>query len=94
MSEWYYSEKSDTIRNVKDTKSNSERALRELRSLKDDFSRIMRQQRQILDNQEKMMAGMAELSRTVAKMHAEIYPEVDETKPPMKPHPHATKPGR
>lgn len=74
MSEWRYGEKSDIIRDVKDTK-------RATNNVEQEVKRLQKQVDEMIRNQEAILKAFQEMSREVAAMREELYPSVKNTKP-------------
>lgn len=74
MSDWYYSEKQDVMRNVKDIKRTTENTDSEVKRLKKQVEEMTR-------NQEKILSAFQDMAREVSAMREELYPSVKNTKP-------------
>lgn len=74
MSDWYYSEKHDVMRNVKDIKRTTENTDSEVKRLKKQVEEMTR-------NQEVILKAFAEMAHEMAAMREEMYPSVKSTKP-------------
>lgn len=86
MSEWYYHEKNDIIRDVESIKRTAENTDGEVRRLQRKIDEMTRSQEEIL----KAFQAMAE---EVAQMREEMYPTVKRTKPALQGPKNSTKKG-
>jgi hypothetical protein len=92
MSEWSYYDKDSIIRDAKSAKQDSAEALREIKALKEQFALYTRQQKQVMEQQEAILKALVNLGAAVGGMHAEMYPQVEDTKKPSLKDPAKSKP--
>lgn len=71
-------------RQIEKTDENTERLVREMRAMRDEMERMRRDNVKILDAFNRLSASIDDLARTVRKMHEDVYPSVEETKPDLK----------